>query len=113
MKSNDDLHRPKVAVVVHLYYEERWSQIACHLRRINEPFDLIITTPAERASFIETQVMPTFPSASIHVVPNLGMDVLAFMRVIPKLLSSHYCAVCKIHTKNRRTHAAHQLYRSD
>ncbi len=67
-----------VAIVVHIYYEETWADIAGVLKRLAIPFDLIVTTVPERERLIET-IRRDFPHADIEVMENRGRDVRPFL----------------------------------
>lgn len=89
----------RVAVIVHLYYEDTWPGIAEALKTLPDPFDLIITTVAEKHAHLQRQVMADFPAAEIHVVDNRGRDIRPFMAALPLLLHRRYEAVLKLHSK--------------
>ena len=90
---------PKIAVVAHVYYPELWPEIAQRLTAISHPFDLYITTTTEQAPLVRPAITERFPQAHITVQPNLGMDLLPFLSLIPELIEQGYTAVCKLHTK--------------
>lgn len=75
--------REKVAVVVHLYYEELASEMLSYL--VNIPFDIdvyISTTDSSKASVIECVFSKwNKGSVEIRVAPNRGRDIA------PKLVS--------------------------
>lgn len=87
--------QPSIAVVLHLYYEQQWPELATLIRMVPSPFTLFVTilefSPAE------AMIRAEFPHAIIRTVPNLGRDVLPFITVLPELLT--FDLVCKIHTK--------------
>jgi glycosyltransferase involved in cell wall biosynthesis len=89
---------PKIAVVAHAYYPELWPEITDRLKAIQHPFDLYITTTPEHAHWV-TPTLHGFAHAHITVLPNLGMDVLPFLSLVPTLIEKGYTAVCKLHTK--------------
>lgn len=90
---------PKIALVVHVYYPELWLEIADRLQAISHPFDLFVTTTPEQAPHVIPLVTACFPKAMTKVQPNLGMDLLPFLDLIPTLIAQNYLAVCKLHTK--------------
>ncbi len=89
----------KVAVAVHIYYPELWSEIAQRLTKLTHAFDLFITTPPERAVEVEANVRLQFPNARIQPTVNQGTDILPFLSLVPTWLEEDYLAVCKVHTK--------------
>jgi lipopolysaccharide biosynthesis protein len=90
--------RIEAAVVVHIYYEDTWPDIAGALRGLTLPFDLIVTTVAGRQRLIET-IMRAHPRAEIEVVENRGRDVGPFMALLERGRLDRYKFICKIHGK--------------
>jgi hypothetical protein len=86
------------AVVIHIYYEDTWPDIAGALRGLTIPFDLIVTTVAGRERLIET-IRRAYPRADIEVVENRGRDVGPFMTVLESGRLDRYKYVCKVHGK--------------
>jgi microcystin-dependent protein len=89
----------QVAVAVHVYYPELWESIARRLAALPRNFDLYVTTVEAVAEEVRTRVMGQFPDAKVLVFPNLGMDILPFLMLVPQLVADGYEAVCKVHTK--------------
>jgi lipopolysaccharide biosynthesis protein len=87
-----------VAVVVHIYYEDTWPDIAGALRGLTMPFDLIVTTVAGRERLIEA-IRQAYPRADIEVVENRGRDVGPFMALLEGGRLDRYRYICKIHGK--------------
>ena len=94
----DRLGRIDVAVVVHIYYEDTWPDIAGALRGLTVPFDLIVTTVAGRERLIET-ITQAYPRADIEVVENRGRDVGPFIALLGRGRLDRYKYICKIHGK--------------
>jgi lipopolysaccharide biosynthesis protein len=90
--------RIPVAVVVHIYYEDTWPDIAGALRGLTIPFDLIVTTVAGRERLIET-IRQAYPLAEIEVVENRGRDVGPFIALLEQGRLDRYKYICKIHGK--------------
>ena len=89
----------KTAVMVHVYYEETWPEIANALAAMKEPFDLLITTTKEKIAHLSAQVKASFPLAEIYEVENKGRDIRPFIALLPLLLHRQYQAVLKLHSK--------------
>jgi hypothetical protein len=87
-----------LAIVIHLYYEETWPDLAGVLRRLAVPFDLIVTTPPGRERLIET-IRGEFPEADIEVMENRGRDVRPFLTLLERGRLDRYRYVCKVHGK--------------
>ncbi len=90
--------RSPVAVVVHLYYEETWPDIAGALSRLPFPFDLIVTTVPGRERIVEA-VRRDFPLADIEVMENRGRDVRPFLVLLERGRLDRYRYLCKVHGK--------------
>jgi len=86
------------AIVVHIYYEEAWAEIATILRRLRHDFDLIVTTVPGRESLVE-DIRRAFPQAEIHVGENRGRDVRPFLALLEQGRFDRYRYICKIHGK--------------
>jgi len=87
-----------IAIVVHIHYEETWSQIATILRDLNQDYDLIVTmTPGKER--LANAIYHEFPWADVHVFENRGRDVRAFLLLLENGSLERYRYVCKIHGK--------------
>lgn len=95
----------KLAVVLHLFYEEQWPEFVTALANISQDFTLFISLRPE--SDFADQIRQDFPAAVVRPFPNLGRDVAPFLAWLPDLQS--YDLVCKIHTK--RSEGRHSVWR--
>ncbi len=86
------------AIVVHIYYEETWADIAGVLKRLTIPFDLIVTTVAGNERLVEA-IRRDFPDADIEPMENRGRDVRPFLVLLEKGRLDRYRYVCKVHGK--------------
>jgi lipopolysaccharide biosynthesis protein len=98
----------QVAVVAHIYYEDTWPDIAGALRSLAIPFDLIVTTVADRERLIES-IRRSYPRAEIEIVENRGRDIGPFLALLERGRLDGYRYICKIHGKKsidggRKTH---------
>jgi lipopolysaccharide biosynthesis protein len=97
--------RPKAetAVVVHLYYPERWTEICKKLDSLNKAdYDLYITLSQKDRDF-EKQILNYSKNAQILYVPNRGRDVLPFLHLARRLDDAGYKYALKLHSK-KSTH---------
>jgi hypothetical protein len=94
----DRPERVEAAVVVHVYYEDTWPDIAGALRGLTIPFDLIVTTVAGREPLIET-IKGAYPRADIEVAENRGRDVGPFLALLEGGRLDRYKYICKVHGK--------------
>jgi lipopolysaccharide biosynthesis protein/GT2 family glycosyltransferase len=89
----------KVAVVVHVFYPEIWSEISSKLKKISCPFDLFITAPISLGNTVLKEVSKDFPVARFQFGDNQGMDILPFLSLVPTLVNENYQLTLKLHTK--------------
>ncbi|MTV29837.1 hypothetical protein GJ654_02375 [Rhodoblastus acidophilus] len=88
----------KAAIVLHLYYEETWPEIAELLQRLDLDFDLIVTVVSGKDGLAEG-VAQAFPGAEVRIVENRGRDVRPFLQLLEEGRLDRYRYVCKIHGK--------------
>lgn len=93
----------KIAVCVHIYYEEVWADIEKKIFNINERFDLFVTCREEIYDKTKALVERTFPSAYVIPFQNIGMDALPFLMLSYVKELHQYDAILKLHTKNRKS----------
>jgi lipopolysaccharide biosynthesis protein len=91
--------KSKLAVVLHLYYPERWDYLASKLELIkSQEFDLFVSLNEKDREF--EQIIKDYKSnAFITIVPNRGRDILPFLHLLPRLKSAGYSGVLKLHSK--------------
>lgn len=96
-------HNSKVAVVVHLYYIDLWTEIASYLELFPESFDLFVSlVDAVDLRFVSQDILNIYPLANIFLCENRGRDVAPFITLLNSGLLDPYDAVCKIHTKRSK-----------
>jgi len=90
----------KLAVVIHLYYPDRWIAIQKKLANINVPFDLYVSVQAKDANISLKKVNNYHNATNIVSFPNRGRDVLPFMLIIDKISKyNQYEYILKLHSK--------------
>ena len=89
---------PKIAVCLHLYYTDLWSEIENLLLQWDVPFDLFLTLNHEDDA-LSDRVRDVFVNTTILVVENKGRDVRPFLFLLDQGLLSDFDLVCKIHGK--------------
>jgi lipopolysaccharide biosynthesis protein/SAM-dependent methyltransferase len=86
-----------IAVIVHLHFNEAWSDIKSRLKNFRSlGFDLFVT-----ATNIEAvkMVLTDFPLAHVEFHENRGRDIFPFTKTIDLINKNNYSAACKLHTK--------------
>lgn len=86
------------AIVVHIYYEETWGEIATILRGLDHDVDLIVTVAPGREKLI-AEIRRDFPNADVEIFENRGRDVRPFLALLEQGRLDRYRYVCKIHGK--------------
>jgi lipopolysaccharide biosynthesis protein len=89
----------RVAVVVHVYYPELWSELAERIHRIPVPVDLVVTLTQGRSEGLADRIVAEFPDVVFEVLPNRGRDMWPFVHVLELGLVGDHDAVLKLHTK--------------
>ena len=88
----------KLLVVVHIYYEHLWPELADCLDALPVPFDLRVTCVRHEKA-VAAMVRERFPSARVEVVPNRGFDIGPFFHVLNSVDVGAFDVVAKLHTK--------------
>ncbi len=97
IKKNSDL-----AVVIHLYYPERWKQINNKLKVLDRHgYDLFITLN-EKDKDLKNNLEDAHPNCKVIIVPNRGRDVLPFVILGKRLKLHRYKYVLKLHSKKSK-----------
>eukprot|EP01037_Dinobryon_pediforme_P012078 gene12078-12168_t len=91
----------RIAIALHIYYEETWPELAEILRHMPVAVDLIVTTSPNKAALAD-QIQADFPDARIHIVENKGRDIGPFLTLLETGIFAGYDYVCKIHSKRSR-----------
>lgn len=95
--------RNRIAVCVHVYYEDMWDYVVGYLRNIPDGADFYITCRESIYPLISERAARDLGSAEVVTMPNLGMDVLPFLMLCRDKQLHRYDAVLKLHTKNQKS----------
>jgi lipopolysaccharide biosynthesis protein len=88
-----------LAVIVHLYYPERWDYIKQKLDCLDGiTYDLFVSISKKNVQYI-SEIEAFKKDANIFIVPNRGRDVLPFLFIANRLRSAGYKQVLKVHSK--------------
>src|SRR3989339_1460197 len=95
--------KPRIAVIVHLYYTELWDELAKHINNIPFNFDTYINLVENNyPENIIDKIKRTFPRAVVTSTPNKGFDIGGLMKQIQNINLEKYDLVCKIHSKKSK-----------
>lgn len=90
----------RLLVHLHLYYRGQLPWFLEKLANLEEPWDLVVTMPAEDAE-AEALIRQLKPDARFLVVENAGYDIWPFIAALRSVDLEDYPLVMKLHTKNR------------
>ena len=95
----------KVIIFIHIYYASQRGILIEHLQRIRSyAFSIVLTVdPGNRDAFtLVHEIASEFDVLRIVYCPNLGMDVMPFMRALNAIGDeiNAYDIAIKFHTKN-------------
>ena len=88
----------KLAVILHLYYEEQLPEIITNLTNLNKAnidYDLYITSPQTPLK----NLRKIFPTATLLRPQNYGYDIGPFIYALHKINLNNYDYILKLHTK--------------
>ncbi len=99
--------KPKIAVHLHLYYQDLWDEFSSMFKNLdNYEYDIYITLSKDSATlgqtmWIKEKILKEYENATILEVDNKGLDIGAFMMVLEHINSRkiNYEYLLKLHTK--------------
>jgi lipopolysaccharide biosynthesis protein/ubiquinone/menaquinone biosynthesis C-methylase UbiE len=100
------------AVILHLYYNELWSEIVHYLRSLDGKFDLFVSIPFG-SNIVSSNILAIYPEAYIYNCENRGRDILPFLDVFTSIDVNAYKYICKIHTKKSFHTGKGDIWRKD
>jgi lipopolysaccharide biosynthesis protein len=100
--ANIDALGLRILVIGHIYYTELLDEFIAHFHKIPGRFDLLITTPFAKQSYVNSYISKNLKSGvgSIKVkgAPNIGFDFGPFLlSALPE--AQDYDVCCKVHSK--------------
>jgi rhamnosyltransferase len=104
--------KPKIVVVLHLYYRSLIPELASYLKRIPDPFDLHITTSQEGLVRVSLDAFyDVANSITVHIGPNSGRDVEPFISLYKAGCMDQYELGLKLHSKKSVHHPKGDFWR--
>lgn len=92
--------KAKIAVHLHLFYEELWPEIKLYLKNLEcYNFDLFITYPEKISEEILKDIKGFKSNVYLFNTPNKGFDLGPFIYFLHKINLNSYDIIFKLHTK--------------
>src|ERR1700737_3141733 len=97
----------KIAVLMHLYYQDLWSELALYASNIPFRYDLFVnlaegnSNNANLKKIIRRRFWSPFRKVLVQETENRGRDIGGFLRLIAAVLKTrrNYDAVILMHSK--------------
>lgn len=87
-----------VTAIVHVYYPERWAELAECIRNLGPDAKLIVTYGEGNEKAVE-EARRDFPKATFLVCENRGYDIWPFLKALRLIDYSTCDLIVKLHTK--------------
>lgn len=100
------------AVILNLYYDDLWEEIAAHLANL-ESFDLYVSVRAGIRPAVLARILTQYPGARLYALANRGRDIGPFFEISARIDIQRYRYVCKIHSKRSLHRADGDRWRED
>ncbi|MEM8792826.1 MAG: rhamnan synthesis F family protein [Pseudomonadota bacterium] len=88
----------RIAVVLHLFYEDLWEEFEGFLRALPVSFTLFLSL-RESDQTTQAKALTSFPDALVVNVENTGRDVRPFLDFLWSGALDGFDLVCKLHSK--------------
>ncbi|MGE3279216.1 MAG: glycoside hydrolase family 99-like domain-containing protein, partial [Candidatus Altimarinota bacterium] len=110
--------RPRIAVLLHLYYLDLWPEMLGYIQNIDAPFDLYVnlvegSASSEQLDQMKKRIQEDVEGARVFVSENRGRDMGGFVHLIHQLELEKYDVFCKIHTKKSFHRQDGDVWRKD
>jgi len=89
----------KIAIIVHIFYIDLWSEINEYLQTLDIRYNLFITVPDIMKDKDIQKIFDTHSDAYVYMTENKGRDVLPFLQIMSIIPKGSYSFICKLHTK--------------
>ncbi|MCP8900279.1 glycosyltransferase [Gilvimarinus xylanilyticus] len=91
----------RLAIVLHIFYLDIAERLLGQLRWLasDDRFELWVTVSAEKRTDVQTLLARHGLVAHVRDCPNIGMDIVPFLQVLPELAERGFTTVIKLHTK--------------
>lgn len=98
-----------LAVILHLYYEDLWSEFSSYFDNITVDFDLYVSlVKGEGRNDVAEEIRTKYPNAKIYFFENRGMDIAPFIYIFDQIvkIGVDYECFIKVHSKKSLAHDA-------
>lgn len=93
----------RIAVLMHLFYQDLWSELAGYVANLRLPYDLYVNLAEgnPRTPLLTRTIQNRFSGARVLATENRGRDIGGFLRLIAAVLASgeKYDSVILMHSK--------------
>lgn len=93
----------KLAIVIHAFYEDIFSEILKKISLTNFSYKLFVTAPFEIEGKIRKMLEELGQDFVLRILENRGRDVLPFLCIYPDIRAEGFDIIVKVHTK-KSTH---------
>ncbi len=105
----------KIAIVLHIYYDEVVHEIMDNLKPLNEIADLFVSycdhISDEQEQRLLANIQQYYSKINIIKVPNHGRDIFSFTQWVNKGFLKDYKVVLKLHSKRSKHNKKGDYYR--
>jgi len=96
-----------LAVILHLYYEDLWSEFRSYFDNITVDFDLYVSlVKGDCRNDVKQEIKAKYPDAKIYFFDNRGMDIAPFIYIFNSIIENgvNYECFAKVHSKKSIAH---------
>ena len=102
-----------LAVVIHCFYLDVFSELICKLTDISIEIKIYVTTTIENEKYVRDLLDKCGFNYQILVLENRGRDILPFLQILPLLVQFGHEVVLKLHTKKSKHREDGDNWRDD
>lgn len=89
----------KLAIVVHAFYPDIFSDILARLDRLTIRFTLFVSYPNAESEKVKALLKSKSYRVIAREVENKGRDIAPFLEIVPRLIEDDFDFILKLHTK--------------
>lgn len=104
--------RNPIAVILHLYYDDLWEEIASFLDNL-ECFDIYVSLRDDAPFNVVDSITRKYPNSCLYQLSNRGRDIGPFLDILTRIKHLNYDYICKIHSKKSKHRVDGSAWRND